>query len=90
MSTAGCTHSFPDPHPDPIEQIGDCRDCGISYRAATQANTVCGLPHHDYPESTCAEPASHYQRDRDSHAAPLVIDGRQCGAVVWDEPEEQQ
>lgn len=49
----------------------------------------CGLPHHDHPESTCAEPAGHYRRDRDSHAAPLVIDGRQCGAVVWDEPIRQ-
>lgn len=47
---------------------------------------LCGLPHYDYPESTCAEPAGHYRRDRDSHAAPLVIDGRQCGAVAWDEP----
>lgn len=70
MSTpAACTHSFPDPFPQPIEQIGNCRDCGISYQEARQA-TVCGLPHHD----------------RDSHAAPLVIDGRRGGAVAWDEP----
>lgn len=47
---------------------------------------LCGLPHYDYPESVCAEPAGRYRRDRDSHAALLVIDGRQCGAVVWDEP----
>lgn len=86
MSTAAaCTHSFPDPFPQPIEQIGNCRGCGISYQEARQA-TVCGLPHHDHPESRCTEPAGHYRRDRDSHAAPLVIDGRRGGAVAWDEP----
>ena len=84
--TDRCTHSFPDPHPQPIEQIGPCRDCGISYQEAKLQRAVCGLPHHDYPESVCAEPAGHYRRDRDSHAAPLVIGGRQCGVVVWDEP----
>ena len=46
----------------------------------------CGLPHHDYPESVCTEPAGHYRWRVDSHAAPLIIGGRQCGAVVWDEP----
>lgn len=50
----------------------------------------CGLPHYDYPESTCTEPAGHYRRDRDPHAGPLIIDGRECGAVAWDEPEERQ
>ena len=40
MSTAGCTHSFPDPHPDPIEQIGNCRGCGISYQEAKAAMTT--------------------------------------------------
>lgn len=48
----------------------------------------CGLPHHDHPESTCTEPAGHYQRYIDSHAAPLIIDSTVCGAVAWDEPEQ--
>jgi hypothetical protein len=39
----------------------------------------CGLPHYDHPESTCAEPADH----TGPHAAVLVIDGRECGAVAW-------
>jgi hypothetical protein len=33
---APCTHSFPDPHPHPIDQVGDCRHCGISYAEARQ------------------------------------------------------
>ena len=53
---------------------------------STAAEGLCGLPHYDHPESRCTEPAGHYRRDRDSHAAPLIIDGRQRGAVVWDEP----
>lgn len=47
----------------------------------------CGQPHHDHPESVCTEPAGHYRRERDPHAGPLIIDGRQCGGVAWDEPE---
>jgi hypothetical protein len=31
---ADCAHSFPDPHPAPLDQIGDCRHCGTSYQAA--------------------------------------------------------
>lgn len=45
---------------------------------------LCGLPHYDYPESTCTQPAGH----TGPHAAPLIIDGRECGAVAWDEPEQ--
>lgn len=37
MTTDRCTHSFPDPYPQPTSQIGDCRDCGISYQAAKDA-----------------------------------------------------
>lgn len=36
MTTAPdrCTHSFPDPYPQPIDQPGDCRTCGITYQEA--------------------------------------------------------
>lgn len=39
MTTAPerCTHSFPDPYPQPIDQPGDCRGCGITYQAAKDA-----------------------------------------------------
>lgn len=38
MTTApGCTHSFPDPYPQPIDQPGDCRGCGITYQEAKDA-----------------------------------------------------
>lgn len=41
MSTAAtCTHSFPDPFPQPIDQIGDCRNCGITYQEAKAAMTT--------------------------------------------------
>lgn len=46
----------------------------------------CGLPHHTWPETVCTEPAGHYQPDTDPHAAPLIIDGRNCGGCAWDEP----
>lgn len=36
-TTADCNHSFPDPFPQPIEQIGNCRGCGISYQEARAA-----------------------------------------------------
>ena len=85
--TGPCEHSFPDPFPQPMTQSGNCRDCGISYQAAKRQHAVCGHPHYDYPDSTCTEPAGHYQRNVDPHAAPLVIDGRECGAVAWAEPE---
>lgn len=48
---------------------------------------TCGTPHYDYSESLCTEPAGHYIRDRDPHAAPLIIDGRERGGLAWDEPE---
>lgn len=51
---------------------------------------TCGAPHYDYPKSRCTEPPGHYRREWDCHAAPLIINGRECGAVAWDEPEEQQ
>jgi hypothetical protein len=50
---------------------------------------LCGLPHYQHTESTCTQPAGHYQPDLDPHAGPLIIDGRQCGGLAWDEPEEQ-
>lgn len=39
MTTAPgpCTHSFPDPYPQPIDQPGNCRDCDISYQEAKDA-----------------------------------------------------
>jgi hypothetical protein len=46
---------------------------------------LCGQPHYDHPESTCAEPAGHYRPGSAPHAGPLVIDGRQGGAAAWDE-----
>lgn len=56
----------------------------------TTTQPPCGTPHHQHPETLCTEPAGHYRRDRDSHAGPLVINGRVCGFAVWDEPEEPQ
>ncbi|MDX3575948.1 hypothetical protein [Streptomyces sp. FL07-04A] len=50
---------------------------------------LCGLPHYTYTESICTEPAGHYQWREDPHAGPLIIDGRECGGLAWDEPEEQ-
>jgi hypothetical protein len=47
---------------------------------------LCGLPHYDYPESTCTQPAGH----TGPHAAPLIINGRECGAVAWDEPDSDK
>lgn len=35
-----CRHSFPDPHPAPLTQIGDCRHCGTSYQDARAAMTA--------------------------------------------------
>ena len=55
-------------------------------RSSTVTEPLCGLPHYGHPESTCIEPAGHYVRDRDPHAAPLIIDGREVGAVAWNEP----
>lgn len=81
-----CTHSFPDPFPQPMTQPGDCRNCGISYQEAKRQRAVCGQPHCCYPESLCTRPAGHYRRGRDSHAAPLTVNGHKVGAVVWDEP----
>lgn len=43
------------------------------------ADSTCGLPHYDHPESTCTGPADH----DGPHVAPLIIDGRECGAVAW-------
>ena len=51
------------------------------------SDNLCGVPHYTYPESTCTEPAGHYRRIYDPHAAPLIINGREVGAVAWDEPE---
>lgn len=55
----------------------------------TDQLTLCGRPHHDYPETLCTEPPGHYQPNRDPHAGPLIINGRECGGAAWDEPEEQ-
>ncbi|MFF4791884.1 hypothetical protein ACFY2M_19445 [Streptomyces sp. NPDC001276] len=50
-------------------------------------DSLCGRPHYQHPETLCTEPAGHYQPDRDPHAGPLIIDGRQCGGAAWDEPK---
>lgn len=54
--------------------------------AALLAAPSCGARHHLYPETVCTEPAGHYVRDRDSHAGPLIISGRERGGAAWDEP----
>lgn len=48
----------------------------------------CGASHHRFPETLCIEPAGHYRPDRDPHAGPLIIDGRERGGAAWDEPKE--
>lgn len=50
---------------------------------------VCRAPHHQHPETLCTQPPSHYRRDTNPHAGPLIIRGRQCGSAAWDEPNEQ-
>lgn len=57
--------------------------------AVPDESAPCGLPHYDYPESRCAEPVGRHQQDEGGiiHAAELVIDGRYCGAVAWNDPE---
>lgn len=37
-----CHHSFPDPHPQPISQIGNCRSCGIAYQEAWRQHQTDG------------------------------------------------
>jgi len=34
VAQTACTHSFPDPYPQPMDQICDCRHCGTSYAEA--------------------------------------------------------
>jgi hypothetical protein len=50
----------------------------------------CGAPHHLYPDTLCTEPAGHYRRDRDPHAGPLIVGGRERGGAAWDEPKERR
>lgn len=33
---ADCTHSFPDPYPQPPDPPGPCRHCGTTYQQARQ------------------------------------------------------
>jgi hypothetical protein len=47
---------------------------------------LCGLPHYDFPESTCTQPTGH----AGPHGSPLIINGRQCGAVAWDSDRQEQ
>lgn len=47
-----------------------------------QTEPVCGLPHYTYAETRCTHPAGH----TGSHAAPWIVDGRECGAAAWDAP----
>ena len=49
---------------------------------------VCGVRHHRHPDTVCTRPPGHYQPDRDPHAGPLIIGGRECGGAAWDEPKE--
>jgi hypothetical protein len=54
-------------------------------------NTLpCGAPHHLYPDTLCTEPAGHYRRDRDPHAGPLIVGGRERGGAAWDEPKDRR
>jgi hypothetical protein len=54
--------------------------------AADEPARPCNLPHHDFPESTCTQPAAH----TGPHGSPLIINGRQCGAVAWDSDRQEQ
>lgn len=87
-----CHHSFPDPYPQPLTQIGNCRHCGTTYQKAKRQRQaqpgLCGAPHHQHPETLCTQPAGHYQPDRDPHAGPLILDGRIIGGAAWDEPRD--
>lgn len=75
------------PYPCPTGRLTGAQDFDPPHmRAATPAANRCGATHHRYPETACTEPAGHYQPDRDSHAGPLVLGGREAGAAVWDEP----
>ena len=49
------------------------------------ADALCGLPHRDWPETVCTQPAGRHGRDQSGeiHAGPLVIGGRECGAAAW-------
>ncbi|HLU97778.1 MAG TPA: hypothetical protein VKZ89_13140 [Thermobifida alba] len=49
---------------------------------------LCGASHHRYSETLCTEPAGHYRPERDPHAGPLIIDGRERGGAAWDEPKD--
>lgn len=62
-----------------------CHAVGVKSSLVESADpALCGLPHYDYPESLCAEPAGHDEPERPSpHAAVLVIGGKECGAVAW-------
>jgi len=39
-----CQHSFPDSYPAPLDHIGDCRNCGISYQAAKAQQLAASSP----------------------------------------------
>lgn len=42
--TDRCNHSFPDPYPQPMDQPGDCRHCGITYQEAKRQADARELP----------------------------------------------
>jgi len=74
--------------PDELREHAETDMLTIHHTPTT--NPQCGHPHHQYPETLCTEPAGHYIPDREPHAGPLVIGGREVGGAAWDEPKEQQ
>lgn len=78
-----------DDAPDPTPPNRKTRRAMKRAAVTAPASDRCGLPHYTYPESLCTEPSGHYRPISDPHAALLIIDGRECGAVAWDEPKEQ-
>jgi hypothetical protein len=69
------------PTPDELRERAE-----TDMHTSQPAPALCNAPHHRYPETLCTEPPGHYQPNRDPHAGPLIINGRECGGAAWDEP----
>jgi hypothetical protein len=50
---------------------------------------LCGARHREYPDTLCTELTGHDQADGSPHTGLLIIDGREAGAIAWNEPKEQ-
>jgi hypothetical protein len=75
----------------PARPAHACRNClGVDPDTCLanqdRPGTECGARHYQHPDTVCTEPGGHYQRATDPHAGPLILDGRECGRVAWDEP----